>query len=145
MLHTFANTQSASMKKRVQQYMLSSDCATCRGKRLRRESLSVTFAGLDLTELSRLPLVRLAAIFRPYAAGTAREEAAQARAHPEKAEVMRRISEDVTSGSSSPPSCSGSRAATRCTCSTSRPPASTPRTSSGSWPSSIGWWTPATR
>jgi excinuclease ABC subunit A len=94
-LHTFANTQSASMKKRVQQYMLSSDCATCHGKRLRRESLSVTFAGQDITELSRLPLKRLAEIFRPFADGTAREEAAQAEAHPEKALVMRWIAEDV--------------------------------------------------
>src|SRR6185312_6738290 len=43
-LHSFANTQSALMKKRALQYMLSSECPVCHGKRLRRESLSVTFA-----------------------------------------------------------------------------------------------------
>ena len=43
-LHTFANTQSQMMKKRVAQYMLSSLCPLCHGKRLRRESLSVKFA-----------------------------------------------------------------------------------------------------
>ena len=94
-LHTFANTQSASMKKRVQQYMIGSDCKTCHGKRLRRESLAVTFAGLDITEMSRLPLSRLAQIFAPYAKGTARDEAAQAEAHPEKVVVMQRIAEDL--------------------------------------------------
>ena len=36
-MHTFANTQSALMKKRVSQYMLGADCPVCRGKRLRRE------------------------------------------------------------------------------------------------------------
>src|SRR5215213_9067137 len=47
LLHTSATTQSAMMKKRAAQYMLSSVCPLCRGKRLRRESLSVTFAGMD--------------------------------------------------------------------------------------------------
>ncbi len=36
-LHTFANTQSALMKKRVSQYMFSSECPVCHGKRLKRE------------------------------------------------------------------------------------------------------------
>jgi excinuclease ABC subunit A len=54
-LHTFAHTQSALMKKRVSQYMLSSECPTCNGKRLRTESLSVKFAGMDIADLSRLP------------------------------------------------------------------------------------------
>jgi excinuclease ABC subunit A len=94
-MHTFANTQSAQMKKRVQQYMLSSACGTCQGKRLKREALSVTFAGLDIAELSTLPLKKLAAIFGPYAAGTAKGERAQAHDHPEKVMVMRRIAEDL--------------------------------------------------
>jgi excinuclease ABC subunit A len=37
-LHTFAHTQSPMMKKRVAQYMLSSVCPLCHGKRLRRGS-----------------------------------------------------------------------------------------------------------
>src|SRR5690349_1809513 len=40
-LHTFGSTQSAMMRKRVAQYMLSDDCPTCDGKRLRPEALSV--------------------------------------------------------------------------------------------------------
>jgi excinuclease ABC subunit A len=34
-LHTFAHTQSALMKKRVARYMLSAECPLCHGKRLR--------------------------------------------------------------------------------------------------------------
>src|SRR5687768_1067452 len=70
-LQTFATTQSASMKKRVSQYMVSTDCPECHGKRLRREALSVKFAGLDIADISRLPLKRLAALMRPYSDHTA--------------------------------------------------------------------------
>ncbi|MBA3454695.1 MAG: excinuclease ABC subunit A, partial [Deltaproteobacteria bacterium] len=94
-LGSFAKSQSALMKKRALHYMLSSDCSECNGKRLRRESLSVRFAGLDIAELSRLPLKRLATIFAPYAAGTAADEAKQEAAHPEKVVVMQRIAEDL--------------------------------------------------
>src|SRR6476620_4124125 len=94
-MHTFANTQSALMKKRVAQYMLSSECPTCGGKRLRQESLSVKFAGLDITELSRLPLARLLKIFMPYAQGTAPELAKLAKDHQEKVMVTQRIAEDL--------------------------------------------------
>ncbi len=93
-LHTFATTQSALMKKRVAQYMRGSDCPTCHGKRLRVESLSVTFAGLDIADMSRLPLKRLAALLAPFAAGTAGRQPHDA-AHPEQAIVARRIAEDL--------------------------------------------------
>src|SRR5436190_6319724 len=58
-LQTFATTQSALMKKRVAQYMVSADCPECHGKRLKRDALRVKFAGLDIAELSRLPLKKL--------------------------------------------------------------------------------------
>src|SRR5580700_6089385 len=50
-LHTFAHTQSAMMKRRVAQYMLSTQCPLCHGKRLRRESLAVKFADLDIAAI----------------------------------------------------------------------------------------------
>ncbi|SAK52896.1 excinuclease ABC, subunit A [Caballeronia arationis] len=68
-LHTFANTQSALMKKRVSQYMVGSVCPTCDGKRLKREALSVTFAGLDIAEFSQMPLARVAELLAPIARG----------------------------------------------------------------------------
>ncbi len=94
-LQTFATTQSALMKKRVSRYMESGECRLCQGKRLRRESLSVTFAGLDIGELSRLPLKRVADILRPATDGTAPGAAKLAREHPEKALVAERIAKDL--------------------------------------------------
>ncbi|MBA3393192.1 MAG: excinuclease ABC subunit UvrA [Deltaproteobacteria bacterium] len=94
-LHSFANTSSAMLKRRALRFMVSSDCVTCKGKRLRRESLAVTFAGLDITEMSRLPLKRLAALFRPYAEGTAADDMKAATDHPEKALVAQRVTEDL--------------------------------------------------
>ncbi|MBG9388601.1 excinuclease ABC subunit UvrA [Caenimonas aquaedulcis] len=69
-LNTFATTQSALMKKRVSRYMEASLCPVCEGKRLKREALSVTFMGLDIGELSRLPLSQVAQLLRPAAEGT---------------------------------------------------------------------------
>ncbi len=94
-LHTFANTESPAIKKRVAQYMASTECPLCRGKRLRLEALSVTFAGVDIADMSRLPLKRLAAIMRPYGEGTASDEAKMAVDHPEKALVAQRIANDL--------------------------------------------------
>jgi excinuclease ABC subunit A len=68
-LHTFTHSQSALMKKRVSQFMRGSPCPLCDGKRLKREALSVTFAGLDIGELSQMPLLRLAEVLRPVADG----------------------------------------------------------------------------
>ena len=91
---TFATTENASIKKRVSQYMVSADCPLCHGKRLKRESLSVTFAGLDIAEISRLTLKQLAALFLPFAEGAAaRDEGVSA----EKAEVTLRIACDLCS------------------------------------------------
>src|SRR5476649_87760 len=93
-LQTFAGTESASMKKRVAQYMVSTDCPSCHGKRLRPEALSVTFACLDIGAIARLPLRRLAQLLRPYAEGKGARAKAAAR-HPEKVIVTQRIAQDV--------------------------------------------------
>jgi excinuclease ABC subunit A len=95
-LQTFSNTQSASMKRRVAQYMAGTECATCHGKRLRLEALSVKFAGVDIADMSRLPLARLAALMQPYAEGTAADEKRMTKEHhPERAMVAERIACDL--------------------------------------------------
>ncbi|MFN4281610.1 MAG: excinuclease ABC subunit UvrA [Alphaproteobacteria bacterium] len=96
-LNTFATTESASIKKRVQRYMISTECSLCHGKRLVREALTVTFAGMDITEMSRLPLKKLADVVRPYATGKSADVVKMQAAHPEKAIVTRRITEDFLS------------------------------------------------
>jgi excinuclease ABC subunit A len=94
-LQTFATTESPLIKKRVSRYLLSAACPVCRGKRLRPESLSVTFAGADIAETARMTLDRLCDRLRPYAEGTAPELARLGERHPEKAVVTRRIAEDA--------------------------------------------------
>ena len=94
-LHTFANTQSALMKKRVAQYMISADCPTCKGKRLRRESLSVKFADLDIADMSRQPLKKLHALFLHYADGSDKSISKLAKDHQEKVIVVQRIATDL--------------------------------------------------
>jgi excinuclease ABC subunit A len=94
-LHTFANTHSSLMKKRASRYMLSTSCPLCHGKRLRRESLSVKFAGMDIAEISSLTLIRLAALLRPHAEPTAAGSAKLAAEHPEKTVIRQRIAQDL--------------------------------------------------
>ncbi len=94
-LHTFANTQSPLMKKRVQKYMLSAECPLCHGKRLRLESLSVKFAGLDIAQASRLSLIRLAETLRPYTEAAGSQQSKMTKEHPEKILVAQRIAQDT--------------------------------------------------
>ncbi len=90
-LQTFATTQSAMMKRRVAQFLSSTDCPICHGKRLKPEALSVTFAGMDIAEISRLPLKGLQEILRPYL----NRKKKISEDHPEKELVVQRIMEDV--------------------------------------------------
>ncbi|MDR9754971.1 excinuclease ABC subunit UvrA [Pseudomonas sp. SZMC_28357] len=66
-LHTFTHSQSALMKKRVSQFMTGSACPLCDGKRLTRAALSVKFAGMDIGELSQMPLLQVAKVLKPIA------------------------------------------------------------------------------
>lgn len=98
-LNTFATTQSQLMKKRVAKFMVSAPCTECKGKRLKKEALSVTFEGLDITSLSQLPLKQLNHIFSSYADGSSPVLKKMSSKHPEQAlaattlasEIMARI------------------------------------------------------
>jgi excinuclease ABC subunit A len=90
-LTTFAGTHSAQMKRRVAQFMLSTECDVCHGKRLRPESLSVKFAGYDIADISSLPLKRLNTLLSPFVATGGDAHAA----NPEKREVTKRITGDI--------------------------------------------------
>lgn len=74
-LHTFANTQSALMRKRVSRFMQGQPCPACHGKRLKPEALSVTFAGLDIGQFTQMPLEGLQALLAPIAEGDFRAHA----------------------------------------------------------------------
>ncbi|OZI06635.1 excinuclease ABC subunit A [Siphonobacter sp. BAB-5385] len=92
-MQTFATTQSPLMKKRVAQYMLSSVCKVCQGKRLKKESLTVTFAGLDIAEMARLTMEEMAQLFATFL--QKKKDPEWESAHPEKILVADRIVEDV--------------------------------------------------
>lgn len=89
---TFAKTHSAMMKKRASEFLTSSECGKCYGKRLREQSLAVKFAGYDISEISSLSLKRLHAVLQPFIRQESRKEAG----HPGKTEVTRRITTEVT-------------------------------------------------
>jgi excinuclease ABC subunit A len=90
-LHTFATTKSAMLKKRAEQYMVGSLCPVCKGKRLKKESLSVRFAGYDIAEISALSMERLYELLLPYA------QVDNVHKEDQKKIVAQRIAEDVTS------------------------------------------------
>ncbi len=98
-LHSFANTQSAITKKRVSQFMQISQCPECRGKKLKKASLSVKFAGLDIGELSQLTLTELASTLEESAPASLATDSLNPKQHyeknPEKAIVAQRISNDI--------------------------------------------------
>ncbi|MDM4772843.1 excinuclease ABC subunit UvrA [Solimonas sp. SE-A11] len=82
-LQTFANTQSALMRKRVSRFMEGQPCPSCHGKRLKPEALSVTFAGADIGEFLKMPLDQVAALLEPIAKGDFHAHAAGAGADKE--------------------------------------------------------------
>jgi excinuclease ABC subunit A len=92
-LQTFAGTESALMKKRVAQYLVSMACPLCEGRRLRKEALSVKFAGHDITEISRLSLRQLAQLLQPFAVG--KPLARKSKQSAEKVVVTQRIAADL--------------------------------------------------
>ena len=103
-LHTFATTQSAMMKKRVARYMVGTVCPVCDGKRLKRAALSVTFAGMDIGALSQLSLAAMADALRPAAEGrfdAPAKGATRSRAAGRKAEQQRVAKGGLLHGGSS--------------------------------------------
>ncbi|MGB0953834.1 MAG: excinuclease ABC subunit UvrA [Planctomycetota bacterium] len=90
-LHSFTTTQSHRTKKRVSQFMQISACPDCNGKKLKRESLSIKFAGLDIGELSQLTLTELAEKLRD----TTHTKPTENDLNREKAIVAQRIASDI--------------------------------------------------
>ncbi|MDC9750954.1 excinuclease ABC subunit UvrA [Proteus mirabilis] len=88
-LHTFANTQSALMRKRVSRFMEGKLCSTCHGKRLKPEALAVTFAGVDIGELMQMSLDQLADLLEPIVQGDFRTHTAGADADREATQIDR--------------------------------------------------------
>ncbi|MFB7371390.1 ATP-binding cassette domain-containing protein [Streptomyces sp. NPDC056222] len=61
-MHTFADSKSATLRAKAERFLTSEPCPVCGGSRLRPEALAVTFAGRTIAELASLPLTSLAVL-----------------------------------------------------------------------------------
>jgi len=68
-MHTLADSKSASVRGRVLRYVESGPCALCGGSGLTRDALAVTFDSRTIAELNALPLTELAAALRAHTDG----------------------------------------------------------------------------
>lgn len=55
----FRESSSDYIKSEISKYMREIPCEVCEGKRLRKEALAVTVGGLNIAELSDLPIVKI--------------------------------------------------------------------------------------
>lgn len=93
--HTLANSQSAAMRRRVLQYVHSTECPVCGGSGLRPEALAVTFAGRTIAELAALPLTALSEALAPAAIRTEFAAAYESTESGEFTEVATMIAADL--------------------------------------------------
>lgn len=69
-LHAYADSKSETSRAKAARFLVSATCPVCDGRRLRPEALAVRFDGRDIAELAAMPLVELAGLLRPHAAGS---------------------------------------------------------------------------
>jgi len=94
-LHTLADSQSETQRKRVLQFVESGPCGLCGGTGLTRAALAVTIGGHSIAELNALPLTGLADVLRPIAAITDAAAATSRASSGEHTEVAVAISRDL--------------------------------------------------
>ncbi len=78
-LRTFAESRSASAKRKAESFLHSENCPVCHGRRLNAAALAVTVAGRDIAALSTTPLRALGDLLRPLAADSGDTAQAAAR------------------------------------------------------------------
>ncbi len=69
-MHTFATSQSANMRRRAERFLTATPCPTCHGQRLNPDALRVTLAGLNIAQMTQQTLSTIARILAPLAEGT---------------------------------------------------------------------------
>ena len=93
--HTLANSQSATMRRRVLQFVDSVDCPVCAGSGLRPEALAVTFAGRNISDYVAMSLTDLANALRPTSTRTDAGAAYESTESGELTEVATMIAADL--------------------------------------------------
>ncbi|WP_019145862.1 ATP-binding cassette domain-containing protein [Aeromicrobium massiliense] len=56
LMRNLAKTKSDTERAKLEQFLAEGPCPTCHGKRLKPEALAVTFAGIDIADMTAMPL-----------------------------------------------------------------------------------------
>ncbi|WP_427008361.1 ABC transporter [Pseudarthrobacter sp. H2] len=94
-LHTLADSKSATMREKVLRFMETGPCPRCGGSGLTPAALAVTFAGKTIAELNAVPMAELAEIIRPTTELTAAGTASRKQSSGEGNEVAVAITRDL--------------------------------------------------
>jgi excinuclease ABC subunit A len=70
----YRETESEHVRGEIEQYMAQRPCPTCKGARLKPESLSVTISGRPINEVTHLPISRASQFFNALAHGEVFED-----------------------------------------------------------------------
>ncbi len=62
LMRNLGRTQSAAQREKLEVYLAEGPCRTCHGKRLRPAALAVTFAGIDIADMTAMPLSKVCAL-----------------------------------------------------------------------------------
>ncbi|CAN5285811.1 excinuclease ABC subunit UvrA [soil metagenome] len=94
-MHTFATTDSTTLRKRVARFMDTANCLDCNGKRLKPQSLAVKFHGHDIAELAQMPLVELRKVLGSASKENATAKSKAAAKPSSRSEAARLIVDDL--------------------------------------------------
>ncbi|MGO4228888.1 ABC transporter [Arthrobacter sp. YAF34] len=94
-LHTLADSKSATMREKVLRFMETGPCPVCGGSGLTPAALDVTFAGRTIADLNAVPMAELADIIRPTTELTKAGTASRKQSSGEGNEVAVAITRDL--------------------------------------------------
>lgn len=63
LMRRYVSTQSQGVKSDIEKYMSAKPCEACRGKRLKKEALSVTIDGRNIADICDMPVIDLKEFF----------------------------------------------------------------------------------
>ncbi|GGK33061.1 ATP-binding cassette domain-containing protein [Nocardia camponoti] len=68
-LKAYADASGPARRERAGRWLVTEDCPTCEGHRLRPDALAVRFAGLGIADMATMPMSELSETLRPFTIG----------------------------------------------------------------------------